>query len=738
MKRALLIVCLLAASWPACAWRRGSPPPYRSGEVLVEYRASASLAQTKALQAAIGLTPKRSLAGGRIELLQLPSMMDVPGALATLRSESDVKYAEPNYLRYPKLVVPDDSFFGDQWGLYNTGQANFVQGGPAGTPGADLNLLPAWDPSGDGSFPRTGDGAVTVAILDDGFETSHPDLAANFIAGYDFVHNDTNVAPDSNADAHGTEVAGALGAVGNNHLGVAGAIWNVKLMPLKFGFDLATEIDALEYAIAHGAQIVNASFGGPGYSQIEHDEIAKLASHDILFVTAAGNENSNTDFAGAEYPANYRLPNLVAVAATNRQDDIASFSTYGPVSVDVAAPGLQIVTTTLHAGYTTAPGVSGTSLSAPYAAGVAALIRDYVSGASALQTRARLIEGAAAGADPASPVNQRTAGGRIDAAGSLNLAARPALVIEPQQIATYSSSDEAGNPVTVPILAPVTVVNDPDGNGVLDPGETADLQITLTNLWQPATLVRGALSASGGGVTVNSGTQAFADIPTQGSASASFSVTVPAVVSGHQYVDFSLALTALGGYSATRHFTLELGSLADNVPQTQAIGTNLYDWFHTWHYTLTSLPAGDDTLTFQTQAGNDIDIVVSYQAPPQYDIDLAVNDIPGADTSRAVYYVNQPDARLGAAPGGNEYVNIRNPQPGTYYVTVIDYDQTQNAQYTLTAFANKGGVGHYDSSTLAYQASQNGSSGGGVFAPAGLLGLAAAAALRRRRLNSAC
>ncbi|MDI3260193.1 MAG: S8 family serine peptidase [Sinobacteraceae bacterium] len=736
MKRVFLMASLLAASGPTFAWRGHALPPYRSGEVLVEYRDSASLAQTKALQTAIGMTPKRSFAGGRIELLQLPATMDVPGALATLRSESDVKYAEPNYLRYPKLVTPNDTYFGDLWGILNTGQANFVQGGPAGTPGADLNLLPAWDPSGDGSFPRTGDGAVTVAILDNGFETTHPDLAANFIAGYDFVHNDTNVSPDSDQDDHGTEVAGALGAVGNNGIGVAGAIWNVKLLPLKFNYDLASEIQALDYAIAHGAQIVNASFGGPGYSQIEHDEIAKLGANDILFVTAAGNENSNTDFAGAEYPANYRLPNVVAVAATNRQDDIASFSTYGPVTVDVAAPGLQIVTTTLHGGYTTAPGISGTSLSTPYAAGVAALIRDYVSGASAIETRARLIEGANAGLDGASPVNRRTAGGRIDAAQSLNLAARPALVIEPQQIATYSSTDEDGNPVTVPILAPVTVINDPDGNGVLDPGETADLQITLTNLWQAATLVRGTLSASGGGVTVNSGTVTFAaNLASQGSATATFNVTVPSVVTGHQYVDFSLTLTALGGYSATRHFTLELGTLADNVPQTQAIGTDLYDWFHTWHYTLTSLPAGDDTLTFQASAGNDIDIVVSYQAPPQYDIDLAVNDIPGADTSQSIYYVNQPDALLGAAPGGNEYVNIRNPQPGTYYVTVIDYDQTQGAQYTLNAFTNKGGVGNYASSTLAYQASQH-QGGGGAFAPASLLLLAAAA--WRRRLSRAC
>lgn len=719
---ALLLAPLALPAWGA---RPASPPSlYRPGEVIVKYRDGADSSAAQQLRARLGLVSAQRLLDGRAERLQLPSVMDVRGALAVLAKDAAVEYAEPNYLRRKLSAVPNDPSFSAQWGLQNTGQANFVAGGPAGTPGGDMHMPQAWDSNNDGTADRTGTGAVTVAIVDDGFELSHPDLAANFIAGYDFKKNDSNPAPDSSADSHGTEVAGALGAIGNNGVGVAGPIWKLKMMPLRFGYDTGSEISALQYAQTNGAQIVNLSFGSATYSQAESDAIAALANAGILVFAAAGNQSGNLDTSGASYPANYQLANLMPVAATNRQDDVASFSSYGAVNVPVAAPGLQIVTTSLNASYTTS-GVSGTSFSAPYAAGVAALVKDYTPSANYLELRSRLIEGADPGLDSSEPVDRRTAGGRINAATTLSLSARPALVIKPQQVGSYTSSD-SGTQTSVPILAPVKIGNDSNGNGVLDPGDTATLTVQLQNLWQTASLVTGTLSADNG-VTVSGGATAFGTLAQLGTASGSFTVTVPTSATGHRYVNFTLQLSANGGlYTATRHFTLELGTLANATTVTQGIGNGLYDNYQTWHYTLSALPAGQDTLSFQTTANNDIDILVSYGTPPQYSIDLA--QPPSA--SDALYYVNIPDAQIGGAAGGNEYVNIKNPPLGTYYVTVVNYDKTSSASYTLTASTNSGGVGCAVSSTY----SCGSSSGGGGAAGAGTLaGLLTLAALRRRR-----
>ena len=333
---------------PASEDSAASHLPYRSGELVVKYRAQVGASAATAMKAAYGLKTGESMFGGRFERLMLPSALDVPGAVAMLASDPRVEYAEPNFLRRRSAAIPNDPLFGSQWGLRNTGQANFVAGGPAGISGADLNAGNAWDADGDGVADRAGRGNVVIAIIDDAFETTHPDLAANMVAGYDFVDNDSDPRPASSSESHGTAVAGAAAAVGNNGIGVAGAAWNERIMPLRFGYDVASQLRAFDYARLNGARIVNASYGGPGYSQSEFDAIAMLDAAGILFVASSGNQDSNLDFSGATYPANYRVPNVLAVAATNRQDGIASFSTFGPVTVPLAAPGLQIVTTTLN------------------------------------------------------------------------------------------------------------------------------------------------------------------------------------------------------------------------------------------------------------------------------------------------------------------------------------------------------------------------------------------------------
>lgn len=693
--------------------------PYRPGELIVKYRTSgkpgAAAAAASTLKAAHGLSSKEAWFDGRYERLALPAAVDVPGAVAMLSSDARVEFAEPNFLRRRHAAFPNDPLFPTQWGLRNTGQANFAAGGPAGTPGADLNAGNAWDATGSGAADRTGRGRVTIAVIDDAFQTDHPDLAANMVPGYDFVDDDADPRPTSTSEGHGTAVAGAAAAVGNNGRGVAGAAWNERIMPLRFGFDVASQLRAFDYARRNGAQVINASYGGPGYSRSEVDAIAELDAAGILFVTSAGNQDSNLDFSGATYPANYRVPNVVAVAATNRQDGIASFSTYGPVTVSLAAPGLQIVTTALDGGYTT-DGINGTSFSAPYVSGIAALIRDYFPAASVRDVKARLINAGQAGLDPANPAAARTASGRLDAARALNLASGPALVIKPVQTSSYDLRYDSGTQ-TVPVYEPVVVED--GGNGRLDPGESATLRISLENLWQAATGVRATLSADVEGL-VTAGSVDFGTLASGGSQTGRFAVQVPATLSGYRQIAFTLAISADGGYRATRQFRLEFGRLLAGQTVSQTIGNGLYDEFHTWVFDAASLPAGRNRLRIQSSGSNDIDIFVRYAQPAQYSVDLDADVDLSEGDPEPFYFVNVPDAQRGdRSRDGNETVQIDNPQVGSYYVTVVNYDRTPGATYTLRADLENTLLGPDD--------------GGGAVGPA-LLALLLGVGLGRRLL----
>lgn len=655
--------------------------PYRAGELIVKYRAKVGAAAGASLKSAHGLTSVESLFNGRYERLKLPSAIDVPGAVAMLASDPRVEYAEPNFLRRRYAAIPNDPEFGRQWGLRNTGQANFVAGGPAGTLDADLNAVNAWDADGNGVADRAGRGNVTIAIIDDAFETGHPDLAANMVPGYDFVDDDNDPNPTDGTESHGTAVAGAAAAVGNNGLGIAGAAWNEKIMPLRFGFDVASQLRAFDYARLNGARIVNASYGGPGYSRSEFDAIAALDSAGVLFVASAGNQDSNLDFSGATYPANYRVPNVVAVAATNRQDGIASFSTHGPVTVPLAAPGLQIVTTTLDGRYTTS-GINGTSFSAPYVSGIAALIRDYIPGASVREVKARLINAGQPGLDPANRADARTASGRLDAARALDLTAGPSLVIRPVQTSSYDLRFGSGT-VTVPVFDPVVVED--GGNARLDPGETAILRITLENLWQDATNVRASLSADAG-VTVGVDRVDFGTIAGGAAQIGRFPVTVPVSLSGYRQIAFTLTISADGGYTASRSFLLDAGRLLDRQTVTQRFGSGLHDEFQTWVFDAASLPAGRKRLRVEATGVSDVDIFVRYAQPAQYSVDLDADVELAEGDPEPFYFVNVPDAQRGdRARNGNETVLIDNPQVGSYYVTVVNYDRTPGATYTLRA-----------------------------------------------------
>lgn len=708
MRKVLVALLLGLAAPPAMAVApEQAAPIYREGEVLVRYRASALDAPAQALRARLGLRSVRTLLRGRAELVALPQVTTTQAALAVLRRDPAVAHAEPNFLRRPR-ALPNDPLFNELWGLHSTGQANYASSDPAlaSIPGADMDMVKAWDPGGDGVYERVGDPGVIIAIVDDSVTTNHPDLSANMLAGFDFANGDTNPNPDGGTDeSHGTMVAGAAGAVGNNGIGVAGTAWNAKLLPLKFDFDTAGHIAALAFARDQGAKIVNASFGGPGFSQTELDAILDLANNDILYVAAAGNDDSNTDIAELNYPANLDAPNIVSVAATNRQDSIASFSQYGAITVDVAAPGLQIVTTanTSAGSYRLPPGTSGTSFSAPYTAGVAALIRSVHAGADFTEVKARLIEGA----EPGDQVDLRTAGGRVNAANSLDLAARPALVIE--------------------------AVDWTDANQALDPGEALSVDITIRNLWVEATSVTGTLAADNG-VTVTSGAVAFGTVAAGGTATARFDVSVAAGITQHRYVHFTLDLGADGGYSATRGFIGEIGRLSNDVVVTQAFAArsvDLYDEFHAWHYDFGALPAGHTQLVIETTSSSgaltspDIDLLVKRNTPPRYNITVGTNpEAPGFFcTSGTTGNCQDPAVFLSAGANGDEQVVISNPQAGTYHIVIVNFAQLdEGLTYTLRAYTRAGGQ-------------TTGGGGGGGPVPPTPLAMLLALALSRRLLR---
>jgi subtilisin family serine protease len=284
--------------------------------------------------------------------------MSVEEAVEILKADPDIEYAEPNYLRYAMATIPDDTDFTRLWGLNNSGQS---VNGIVGTADRDIDAPEAWDIA-------TGSSTVVIAVLDSGGAYDHADLSDNIwsntdeipdngvdddgngyvddLRGWDFVDNDND--PSDSYD-HGTHVAGTIAAKGNNGIGVTGVCWTAKIMPLKFldasgAGTVLGEIAAIDYAIQNGANIINASYGGSGLSQIEYDAIANANAAGIVFVAAAGNAAADIDTTPV-YPAGHDLANIVSVASTNQDDALSSFSNYGHASVDVAAPGENIYST---------------------------------------------------------------------------------------------------------------------------------------------------------------------------------------------------------------------------------------------------------------------------------------------------------------------------------------------------------------------------------------------------------
>jgi thermitase len=314
-------------------------------------------------------------------------------------ARADVEAVEPNY-EVSATATPND-LGGALWGLQNTGQ--MLINGEHGNAGADINAVPAWDVT-------TGSRETVVGIVDTGVMAGHPDLAANiWAAPHSFtvtIGSSTVTCPagshgfnaivrscdPSDDNGHGTHVAGSIGATGDNGTGVVGVNWTSSIMALKFldasgnGF-VSDAVDAIDFAIqaraAVGANIrvLNASWNGGDFSQALSDEIGRANDADMLFVASAGNTGADHG-AQPSYPASYGAANLIAVASTNYRDELASYSDYGAETVHVAAPGSLIYSTSIGPGTPPTSGyatLSGTSMSAAYVSGTAALVLAHCS-----------------------------------------------------------------------------------------------------------------------------------------------------------------------------------------------------------------------------------------------------------------------------------------------------------------------------------------------------------------------
>jgi len=394
---------------------------YQDGNVLVGFtRGSGAAARRHAIEARVGATEVERLGAGAW-LLHV-RQGGVPAAVAALRGVAGVRYAEPDYLM-ESAAVPNDASFGQQWGLQNTGQ---TVNGVKGTAGADIHAPAAWNVTTDSH-------AVVIAEVDSGVDYHHADLAGSIWSnpggvggcaagthGFNVVAGGCDPLDDF---GHGTQVAGVLGAVGNNGIGIAGVAWRTTILPVKWTDSaghgstsrLLKALDKVLAAKAAGVNIrvVNDSpvFTGTAFSQALSDELDKLGANNILFVTAAGNNKNNNDVT-KKYPCDYGKPNELCVAATEQHDRLAGFSNFGATSVDLAAPGNNIFTTNLGGGFVIN---KGTSFAAPLVAGTAALVLS-AQDMSATALKAHIV----ATVDPLSSLAGKVrSGGRLDLCNAL-------------------------------------------------------------------------------------------------------------------------------------------------------------------------------------------------------------------------------------------------------------------------------------------------------------------------------
>lgn len=335
------------------SWGKLKKSNYMPGEILVKYKTSFTKTSISSHISKMGDRRLNFIGRQGIAHIKVSKNRSIEQAIEDYKNNPDVEYAQPNYIYKIDSTTPNDARFSQMWGLKNTAQTIVNAGGPdspsstsnPGISGKDMGMQYAWDINTDCS-------SVVVAVIDSGVNYNHEDLSSNMwnggasypLHGYNFV--DGNNDP-MDLNGHGTHVAATIGAVGNNSVGVTGVCWTAKIMAIRVmdttgSGNTASITQGVDFAVANGAKVINMSIGGTSYDAAFNSAISSAQSNGVVVVVAAGNSTINND-STPHYPCNYTQSNLICVAALNQSYGLASFSNYGATSVDVGAPGVNIV-----------------------------------------------------------------------------------------------------------------------------------------------------------------------------------------------------------------------------------------------------------------------------------------------------------------------------------------------------------------------------------------------------------
>jgi subtilisin family serine protease len=563
-------------------------------------------------------------------------------------------------------AMPDDPLLGDCWGLDNTGQSG-------GTPGADIGAAVAWDYS-------TGSHAVRVGVIDTGIDYNHPDLMANiwnnpgetgldasgrdrrtngvdddgngFVDdwhGWDFANGDNDPMDDH---GHGTHCAGTIGAEGGNHAGVAGVCWQVSLVPLKFlhgnGSGATSDaVAAIDYARSLGLPITSNSWGSLYPDPVLDEAIRVATGAGMLFVAAAGNNGTDDDVAPF-YPAATPLAGIISVAATDRNDALAAFSCFGRLSVDLGAPGVDIMSCYPGGRYRT---MSGTSMATPHVAGACALIMALDSGLTGAQVKASLLANAHR---LPGLVGKSVSGGRLDLASCVLARSGPLPRLLDCTISDAPVDGATGN-----------------GNGIWEPGETVAIRVHVGNSGTAAasgvhaeldgldptgvaTVVRGGASFG----SLAAGADGYGDLPLlvaiHGDAPVPVVITCPigiTATSPGPTVGGSCAIAVHAFYTISGH--VYSATAGGDVPAPgatvswsgAAAGSAVTDGGGSYTF---SVPDGNYTIQ-ATIPGVGAGAPVQVTVPPQRTLDFHIG-LPGIGISPALLAIAAPQGGTGHAP----------------------------------------------------------------------------------------
>jgi subtilisin family serine protease len=419
-----LVPSALATSPTKFPWESPSVR-VKPGRLVVTFESGISAAERRAIHGDVGARLSHRSRTTAVDVVELPAGRSALAAIRRYQADPGVVAAELDRFAIP-TDIPNDPHFRKQWALRNVGRSHpitesgFVsQNTFHGIDDADVDADEAWGASMPGDD-------IVVAVLDTGVDVDHPDLAGSMwvneleqngtegvdddgngkvddINGWDFRGDDPDPSPGTAlAGSHGTHVAGIVAAKRADGIGIAGVCGACRIMGLRFDFSLGQEVEAIEYAVASGADVINMSFAGAVWSPAERAAIEAAGEEGVLTVVAAGNASSDNDiplyvggsFAPA-FPSSYNLPTILSVAASDHNDRyglvtecdlstqvprwMCAFTSWGRDSVDVAAPGVDILSTI-------APGADGdfqigydvwdgTSMAAPLVAGIAGAVK---------------------------------------------------------------------------------------------------------------------------------------------------------------------------------------------------------------------------------------------------------------------------------------------------------------------------------------------------------------------------